>query len=73
MLARTPAALKKRRYRKRLRDGRIVLNLEVGECELIGALIRARRLTPAAHTDRAVLTREGESILADFIARFREP
>jgi hypothetical protein len=29
MLARTPAALKKRRYRRRLRDGECVLNPEV--------------------------------------------
>jgi hypothetical protein len=74
MLARNSAATKKRAYRRRLRAGRIVLKLEVGECELAEALIRAERLTPAESADRTVLTREGESILADFIARWpRQP
>jgi hypothetical protein len=39
MLARTPAALKKRRYRRRLRDGVIVLNAEVCEHAFAEALL----------------------------------
>jgi hypothetical protein len=33
MLARTPAALKKRRYRRRLRDGICVLKVEVKQLD----------------------------------------
>jgi hypothetical protein len=71
MLARTPAALKKRRYRRRLRDGKIVLKLEVDECELAEALIAAERLTEAESTQRDALTRATESMLRDWCDLWR--
>jgi hypothetical protein len=70
MLARSPQALKKRRYRRRLRDGRIVLKLEVSECELAEALIAAERL-PAESTSRDALTRATESMLRDWCDLWR--
>jgi hypothetical protein len=73
MLARNPSAAAKRRYRRRLRAGRIVLRIEVAECELAEALIRAERLTTDESADRAVLTREAMSIIEDFIGRFDVP
>jgi hypothetical protein len=57
MLARTPAALKKRRYRRRLRDGRCVLSVEVKEAEFAEALMLAGRLTDRQALRREQLTR----------------
>jgi hypothetical protein len=48
MLARTPAAQKKRRYRKRLRDGAIVLHPEVNEHAFAEALLLSGRLDERA-------------------------
>jgi len=62
MLARTPAALKKRRYRRRLANGVIVLSLEVREVEFAEALLLAKRLT-----DRQALRRD----LQEFTDRWR--
>jgi len=45
MLACTPAPLKKQRYRKRQRDGIIVLHLEVHEHEFAEALLLSERLS----------------------------
>jgi hypothetical protein len=71
MLARTPAAQKKRRYRKRLRDGVIVLPLEVREHELVEALLVAGWLTEIQTTRREELTRAGENIVAEWCRRWR--
>jgi len=70
MLARTPAALKKRRYRRRLRDGLIVLNVEVREHEFAEALLLSQRLTDAQALRRDNLTSAAESILSEFAARW---
>jgi hypothetical protein len=69
VLARNPAAAKKRAYRRRLRAGRIVLKVEVGECELAEALIRAERVRADAALARDALQHEAEAILQDFVAR----
>jgi hypothetical protein len=45
MLARTPAALKKRRYRRRLRDGMIAPHVQFHEHAFAEALIKSQRLT----------------------------
>ena len=71
MLARTPAALKKRRYRRRLRDGICVLRVEIKEAEFAEALMLAGRLTDRAALHREQLTRAAESVLAEFAARWR--
>ena len=54
MLARTPASTKKKRtYRRRQRDGAIVLGCEVREHEFAEALLASRRLDErqALHRD----------------------
>src|SRR5262249_33613525 len=56
MLARTPAALKKRRYRRRRRDGVCVLYVEVKEAEFAEALLTAGYLTERQALRRAQLT-----------------
>ena len=71
MLARSPAATKKRNYRRRLRDGRIVVKIEVTECELAEALIASERLSPAETTRRDALTRAVEAVLAEWCQRWR--
>ena len=71
MLARTPAALKKRRYRRRLRDGRIVLRIEACEFELAEAMIAAERLTEAESTQRDALNRAAEGVLREWCERWR--
>ena len=70
MLARTPAALKKRRYRKRRRDGVIAPHVQFHEHAFAEALLLSGRLTDrqALHRDR--LVREAESILSEFTARW---
>jgi len=56
MLARTPAALKKRRYRRRRRDGVCVLYVEVKEAEFAEALLTAGYLTERQALRRDQLT-----------------
>ena len=70
MLARTPAAVKKRRYRRRLKDGVIVLQVEVSECELAEAMILSSRLSSAEALDRARLTHAAELVLREWAARW---
>src|SRR5262245_64758299 len=71
MLARTPAAAKKRAYRRRLRAGRIVLKLEVSEADLAEAMIAAERLTEAETTRRDALNRAAEGVLTEWCERWR--
>jgi hypothetical protein len=71
MLARTPAALKKRRYRRRLRDGRCVLSPEVVEHDFAEALLLSGRLSEYEALRRDQLTRAAEAILCEFTARWR--
>jgi len=71
MLARTPAALKKRRYRRRRRDGVCVLYIEVKEAEFAEALLTAGYLTERQALRRDQLTREAKDILEQFIDRWR--
>jgi hypothetical protein len=54
MLARSPAALKKRRYRRRLRDGVVVLSVEVKEAQFVDALLLAKASArPRTHPRRS--------------------
>ena len=71
MLARTPAALKKRRYRRRRRDGVCVLYIEVKEAEFAEALLTAGYLTERQALRRDQLTREAKDILEQFTDRWR--
>jgi hypothetical protein len=70
MLARSPAAVKKRRYRRRLRDGIAVLSPEVYEHAFAEALMLAGRLTERQALRRDQLTRAAEGILAEFTERW---
>jgi len=71
MLARTPAALKKRRYRRRLRDGVCVLSVEIKEAEFAEALLLANRLSERAALRRDQLTRAASDVLREFTDRWR--
>jgi len=70
MLARTPAALKKRRYRQRLRDGVCVLHPEVYEAEFAEALQLSGRLSERETLDRGQLTHAAERVLREFTDRW---
>jgi hypothetical protein len=70
MLARTPAALKKRRYRRRRRDGMIAPHVQFHEHAFAEALITSKRLTEQQALRRELLTREAESILAEWTDRW---
>jgi hypothetical protein len=58
------------RYRRRLRDGVCVLSPQVKEAEFAEALMLAGRLTDRQALRRDQLTREAESILAEFTDRW---
>jgi hypothetical protein len=70
MLARTPAALKKRRYRRRRRDGMIAPCVQFHEHGFAEALITAGILTEQQALRRDQLTHAAESILAEFTDRW---
>ena len=70
MLARTPEALKKQRYRRRLRDGLIVLPIEVRECELAEAMLRSERLTERQAASRDELKRATEDVVREWWQRW---
>src|SRR5262245_2253603 len=70
MLARTPSALKKRRYRRRRRDGMIAPHVQFNENEFAEALITAGILTEQQALRRDQLVREAEDIIAQFIVRW---
>jgi hypothetical protein len=71
MLARTPAAIRKKRaYRRRQRDGAIVLACEVCEHDFAGALLASRRLDERQALRRADLVRAAEEILREFTRRW---
>jgi hypothetical protein len=70
MLARTPAAMKKRRYRRRLRDGLVVLHLEMVEADLVEALCLAGRLSEAEAVRRSALEHAAAEVLAEWAARW---
>jgi len=70
MLARTPAALKKRRYRRRLRDGICVLHPEVYEAGFAEALQLSGRLSENKTLDRDQLTHAAARILREFTERW---
>jgi hypothetical protein len=72
VLARTPAALKKRRYRHRLRDGLIVLSIEVCECELAEALITSERLSERQSASRDELKHAVENVVREWCERWRQ-
>jgi len=73
MLARTPAALKKRRYRRRRRDGMIAPHVQFHEHDFAEALITSKRLTDQQALRRDQLVREAENILLEFMQRWLGP
>ena len=70
MLARTSAAIRKRRQRSRWRDGTIMLPIEVHEHDLSEALIMAGALTPEQTLDRTELKRAAEMVLREWVGRW---
>jgi len=72
MLARSPSATKKRRYRRRRRDGMIAPHVAFHEYGFAEALLMAGRLTEAEALPRDMLVRAAEDILREFIERWRQ-
>lgn len=70
MLARTPTAIKKRNYRRRQREGCIVLRIEVNEAQIAEALLLAGRLTADAALARSELERAAAGVLSEWAARW---
>jgi hypothetical protein len=70
MLARSPSAQKKCRYRRRLRAGACVLHPEVIEHAFAEALLLSGRLTDSQALRREQLTHAAENILAEFTERW---
>ena len=70
-LARSPSATRKKRaYRRRQRDGAIVLGCEVREHDFAQALLLSRRLDDRQALRREELARAAEDILREFTRRW---
>ena len=65
-------ALRQRRWRARESKGRAVLSIEVDYDALCGALIDNARITEADALSRKQVAVAAASVLADYIARWRE-
>jgi hypothetical protein len=64
------SALKKRAYRRRLRDGVIVLQIEITECDLAEAMIASERLSEVDTLDRGKLAAAVSAVLREWAARW---
>jgi len=71
MLSRNPDAVKKRRLRRRRSNGLIAPSVQFHEHEFAEALLISGRLNEAEALRRDQLVREAESILQQFIDRWR--
>jgi len=70
-LVRSPSATRKKRaYRRRQRDGAIVLGCEVREHDFATALLASRRLDERQALCRDHLARAAEEILREFTRRW---
>jgi hypothetical protein len=71
MLARTPASVRKKRaYRRRQRDGAIVIRCEICEHDFAQALLTSRRLDERQALRRDELARAAEQILHEWCQRW---
>jgi hypothetical protein len=68
----TPAAVRRRRYRARLRAGKRVLTIEADDYELIRTLIEAGYVTAAQSIDRRAIETATARVLADWVRHWRE-
>jgi hypothetical protein len=64
------SAVRMRVLRRRRRQGRIPLRLEVDEVRLAGALIASKRLTPDETLRRGLVERELSRLIEDFVERW---
>ena len=64
------AAVRQRRSRARRKLGRLLLQIEILECETIGALVQAGRISEADAASRARLLAV-EKLIADFVERWQ--
>jgi hypothetical protein len=62
---------KRRAYRKRQRNGHIVLKVEVNECGLVEALIEAGRIPETAAGDRHTLELAVTELVEDWRRRWQ--
>jgi hypothetical protein len=63
---------RKRRYRQRQRNGKIVLTVEANGFRLIQILIEARYVTEAQSVDRRAIEAAVSRVLADWIRHWQE-
>jgi hypothetical protein len=72
MLERVPrqAAARQRRSRARRKSGRLLLQIEIPECETIEALLRSERLGEPDASSRTHLAAAIERLIADFVERW---
>jgi hypothetical protein len=65
------AAARQRRSRARRKSGRLLLSIEIPECETVEALLRSERLGEADASSRAHLKLAIEKLVADFVERWQ--
>jgi hypothetical protein len=65
------AAARQRRSRARRKRGRLLLSIEIPECETIAALMRSERLGEGDASSRAHLKLAVEKLIADFVERWQ--
>jgi hypothetical protein len=70
MLAKTPAAVSKRRYRARRRAGLMAYQIVCNEFELIEALLVAGRLTEREALDRHAVERATGEVVSEWAQRW---
>ena len=69
--ARSAAALRQRRYRRRLAAGKVALSIVVEENELAGALLALGKLTPQQALDRRQVERVVSAMVSEWAAAWR--
>jgi hypothetical protein len=68
---RQAATRRQRRSRRRRKEGRLLLQIEISECETIETLIRSGRMSEADASSRTRLKLAIERLVADFVERWQ--
>ena len=67
------AAERQRKYRRRCRDGAVVLRPAVPLYPLVEALIQTKRISEQAALDRSEIDKAAAQLLIDFAERWARP
>lgn len=67
-----PDTIRKRRLRRRARDGKAVLKVEVNIDKLIDAMLESRRLSESDALDRRKVEADAALVLAEWAAQWLE-